>query len=299
MRKDFGFFMENILKPLLGEKISNLVLNEKTKSEIWFDMVYIEKGIFQMEGYEIFGNRPPRETIVEKSFLISETPITQELYQAVMNNNPSSIKDPNMPATSMTWFEAMLFCNRLSELQNLTPYYILEDMKWWENRYIYKANVDRNTNANGYRLPTEIEWEYCAKAGTDFTYSGSNCLSDVALVGSFEIYEVKSKKPNAWGLYDMSGNVCEWCDTIDTIKRNSKNEYWHHRLGWVGYGLIEWEDKLVIVRGGGSGSFESKFQCTSRDRVNPGGGFRNRGIRIVRNFDLFDSSHNIDISCNL
>jgi formylglycine-generating enzyme required for sulfatase activity len=149
-----------------------------------------------------------------RSFLLSETEVTQELYAAVMNENPSFFKGSSLPVDSVSWFDAIQFCNALSIRFGLTPAYTIEG-----------GNVIWNREAKGYRLPTEAEWEFAARGGIygpwgpqdrvffaggdaeanpqDYSWFSSNARSGTR--------PVKEKLPNQLGLYDMSGNVWEWC----------------------------------------------------------------------------------------
>ena len=171
-----------------------------------------------------------------KDFMIGKTEVTQALYEKVMGINPvidSYDKDPEKPVTCVYLYEAIMFCNKLSEQCGLTPVYSINGKKktdkWgYDNKNpekFYKA-IKIDTNADGFRLPTVAEWHYAAKGGQDYIYSGSNNLDEVGWYGKnskWSIHKVAQKKPNGYGLYDMSGNVSEWC--WDVNPRNGNNRY--------------------------------------------------------------------------
>ena len=115
----------------------------------------------------------------------------------------------------MSWYDAVEFCNRLSKKAGLEPAYSIDG-----------RNVEWNRNANGYRLPTVGEWQYAAEGGQGYKYSGSDNLDEVGWYdknSEEKTHPVAQKKPNGYGLYDMSGNVWEWC--WDSDADYSKNRY--------------------------------------------------------------------------
>ena len=160
-------------------------------------------------------------------FKMSATEVTQKLYQVIMGENPSEHKGDSLPVENVGIREVAAFCNKLSISSKLKPCYSVggetDPEKWeWDDG----TGVSCDFTANGYRLPTETEWEYAARGGRkmqDFKYSGSDTIDEVAWYSenSTETHEVGSKKPNELGLYDMSGNVAEICfnDNEKTVIR--------------------------------------------------------------------------------
>ncbi|MGR3778655.1 formylglycine-generating enzyme family protein [Bacillus paramycoides] len=138
-----------------------------------------------------------------KPFLLAKYAVTMGLYDAVMNNTPNVFKGNNKPAVNISWNDAILFCNLLSKKAGLKEYYSISD-----NGQTVRCNLD----SNGYRLPSEAEWQYACKAGTTGYIYGE--LKEIAWYNENSeghIHEVGTKEPNTWGLYDMLGNVWEWC----------------------------------------------------------------------------------------
>ena len=194
-------------------------------------------------------------TVQVETFLLAKFPVTQKIYQGVTKINPSTFKGDDLPVETITWSEAISFCNDLSSQFNLRPCYHFD--QWSEEIFFDPA-------ADGFRLPTEAEWEYACKAGSHANRYGA--LAETAWYkdnAGNKTHAVGQKKPNAWGLYDMLGNVWEWCsDLYDT------DVYGSYR----------------IFRGGGFCDEERSVMATTRRRSHPLK-FRieDLGFRIAKN----------------
>ncbi|TCB92084.1 formylglycine-generating enzyme family protein [Micromonospora zingiberis] len=132
---------------------------------------------------------------------IAAVPVTQEQYAQVTGERPSAATGERLPVESVSWSDAIRFCNALSQQDGLATAYRLDGDR-----------VDWDVHADGYRLPTEAEWEYACRAGTTGPRYGP--LDQIAWYrgnSDERIHEVGGKQPNAWGLYDMLGNVWNWC----------------------------------------------------------------------------------------
>jgi len=265
------------------------------QSSINYEMVRIPGGSFQMGNPDTSipysESERPVHTVTMSTFSIGKYEVTQALYESVMGYNPSQFSaypdSPNRPVEQVTWFDAVEFCNKLSERERLQPVYTISDRVPATGYPIESATVTADLSKNGYRLPTEAQWEYVARGGNGspgyYTYSGSNNVYEVAWYGDNSnnaSQVVGTKKPNGLGIYDMSGNISEWCwdryDFSEFIGGYYLNEAQTDPTGAASTG------HLPVVRGGSW--YESALNARSARRQlgMPDSGSGNLGFRLAR-----------------
>ena len=211
------------------------------------NMVYVSGGTFIMGGDES-SDQTPTHSVTLNSYYICKYEVTQALWRAVMGSNPSKFKGDNLPVEQVSWNDCQTFINRLN-----------------------------NYTGRNFRLPTEAEWEFAARGGNysrHYKYSGSNYISDVAWYcdnSGNRTHPVGTKQANELGLYDMSGNVWEWCS--DRYGSYSSYSQSNPTGATSGFGRVE---------RGGNWCGLARYCCSShRSYYAPGNSFDDLGLRLV------------------
>ncbi|MEA3287833.1 MAG: formylglycine-generating enzyme family protein, partial [Candidatus Marinimicrobia bacterium] len=245
---------------------------EIVKSLLGTNMVKVKGGTFIMGDNMNLGDsdEQPNHKVTISDFLISKYEVTQRLYEQVMGANPSRFKGESNPVEKVSWYDAIQFCNFLSQIEGLISCYSIID-----------GAVTCDWSANGYRLPTESEWEFSARSGghNDLTFSGAAFESDLEDYSWFRLnsgsktHEVGTKSPNRFGLHDMSGNVREWC----WDRYGSYNSETQKNPTGTEYGLYN------IVRGGSYSGAAFRLRTSARGHIPPKNNWYDIGFRVLRN----------------
>ncbi len=208
-------------------EIVGIVVKEKAEFEVLKKFIAKELNLNEVKKrvadyYKLY--KEYQETFVKipgTNYAMMKTEVPQKLYTSIMGSNPSSFMGGNRPVENVSWYDAIYFCNKLSEKIGFNPVYAVDgktDITTWNytphQGVRISGEITINNAANGFRLPTTKEWMYAAKGGQNYRYSGSYELYEVGWCvynSDFKTHLVARKKSNAYGLYDMTGNVGEWC----------------------------------------------------------------------------------------
>ena len=240
------------ISPTIGK--ANYTPNVKTfyANGVSFEMVEVSGGTFRMgasseQGSDAYDWEKPVHSVTLSGYYIGKTEVTQALWKAVMGSNPSSYKGDNLPVTWVSWNDCQVFIRKLNSL-----------------------------TGQNFRLPTEAEWEFVCRGGNNsrgYKYSGSNYIDNVAWYGDnsgAKTHPVATKSPNELGIYDMSGNVWEWCSDwyegyTSGAQTNPKGPY----DGW-----------LRVGRGGSCYDCASYCRSSRRDSDRPDDRYSSPGLRL-------------------
>ena len=265
---NFCFFKELAKNDFVGIDMTRTFYQEVS------DYIFVKGGVLKTKiKNEIISN-----------FWICKYLVTQKLWREIMKNDPISLEfkgKDNNPVERVNWYNAIEFCNRLSEKYNLQAYYTIEkeiiDLKNQNQDDKLKYIVTINENAKGFRLLTELEWEYSARGGNKskfYEYAGSNTIDEVAWYdqnSNESTHPVGQKKANELGIYDMSGNVYEWCyDWYESLSKKIEDIN-------VGSGMFR------ILRGGSWESNGKQCSLSESHFLTPNYHYHNTGFRVAIN----------------
>ncbi len=270
-------FYKSIKTDFLIGSISDLKLLVEPKNHTVFKselikMVKIEAGSFFMgatleHGKEARTTEHPAHEVHISSYFIGKHPVTQREYEKVMGKNPSGFSGTLRPVENVSWFESIEFCNKLSEMELLDKAYSIDG-----------EIVICDFSKNGFRLPTEAEWEYAARGGNlskNCKFSGGDIIEAVAwydMNSKNQTQDVATKQANELGLYDMSGNVWEWCwDRYGTYSSLGQTDPKGSDSG-----------TNRVLRGGSWGNLPLYCRVTNRGSVEPAYRGNRYGFRLVR-----------------
>ena len=275
-RKEYVYGPKETLAETKNKNIKITKSINTLKSGIGLEFELINPGSF-IKKYDWY---PPGKTFVTLTdgFWMSKYEISQKQYEFVMNNNPSNIKCDNYPVDNVEFVDAVKFCNKLSVVHGLDPVYSIFLYTKYCPKNSETFNVfEINKNANGFRLPTNVEWEYACRAGTITAYPWGDewrYEDDVDIYmwyrenSSGVIHEIGSLEPNPWGLYDMLGNVQEWCHDTEV-----------HSFETITDPEVKIGKNSEILKGG---MYSSKaYDCRIISSSLPSNDFKGAGFRII------------------
>jgi formylglycine-generating enzyme required for sulfatase activity len=257
-------------------------------------MLPIAAGPFEMGSDEYSDEQPRHRVRIGRPFLIAAHKTTQAEFENVLGRNPSwfsakgggkekvaGVDTARFPVESMNFYEAVEFCIKLSEQEGLRPWYALDEVQRSGDGAIETALVEMQSDGTGYRLPTEGEWEYCARAGTTTRFSfgdDEGQLGDYAWFNGNSgamTHTVGKKKANRWRLFDRGGLVYEWCEDV-----------WHDNYKGAPTDGTAWltggDGSRRVVRGGSCGIGAWGCRPALRAGFGAGNRYNEVGFRVVR-----------------